>query len=131
MGEEVYGGGRETKWGVAIADKPEGPYIKSPYNPITNSGHETCLWEYDGGMVAMLTSDGMEKNTIQYAKDGINFEIKGTICRLEHAPHAAGPFREENAKNDNPLDGIRWGLCMVSAKWDYIERFDLVQPFIK
>lgn len=125
MGEEMFGGGREIKWGVAIADEPEGPYIKSKYNPITNSGHETCLWEYDGGMVAMLTSDGMEKNTIQYAKDGINFEIKGTICRLEHAPHAAGPFRPENVENNGPLDGIKWGLSMVSAQWDYMERFDL------
>lgn len=127
MGEGLFGGGREVKWGVAIADNIEGPYIKSKYNPISNSGHETCLWEYDGGMVAMLTSDGMEKNTIQYAKDGINFEIMGTITRLEHAPHAAGPFRGKLENCKRPLDGISWGLSMVSDKWDYIERFDLIR----
>lgn len=129
IGEELFGCGREIKWGVAIADKIEGPYIKSPYNPITNSGHETCLWEYNGGMAAMLTSDGMEKNTIQYAKDGINFEIMGTVGRLEHSPHAMGPFRDASLKIEKPLDGLRWGLDMVSAKWDYIERIDLVDSF--
>lgn len=61
MGEEFYMGGRETKWGVAISDRIEGPYQKSEYNPITNSGHETCLWPYKDGMAAMLTTDGVEK----------------------------------------------------------------------
>ncbi len=127
MGEEFYRGGREIKWGVAISDKIEGPYVKSEYNPITNSGHEPCLWEYDGGMAALVTSDGMEKNTIQYAKDGINFEIMSSVGRWEGIPHAAGPFRDENSKNENPLDGLSWGLSMIGAKWDYIVRFELEQ----
>ncbi len=125
MGEQVFCGGREIKWGVAIADKIEGPYIKSEYNPITNSGHETCLWEYDGGIAALVTSDGMEKNTIQYAKDGINFEIKSCVARLEGVPHAAGPFRITPENNKKPLDGLRWGLSMTGNEWDYIIRFDL------
>ena len=29
MGEELFMGGRETKWGVAIADTIEGPYVRS------------------------------------------------------------------------------------------------------
>ncbi|MFI3326132.1 MAG: family 43 glycosylhydrolase [Clostridia bacterium] len=124
-GESVFGGGREIKWGVAIADNILGPYVKSPYNPISNSGHETCMWEYDGGIVAMLTSDGFEKNTIQYAKDGVNFDIMGTICRLEVPPHAAGPFREQGAVFKHPIQGITWGLHMVAGDWNYIERFDL------
>ena len=125
LGEEMYGGGREIKWGVAIADEITGPYIKSPYNPITNSGHETCLWEYEGGMAMMLTSDGFERNTMQYAKDGINFDIMGVVGRLNVNPHAAGPFRPNEPNFKKPLDGINWGLHMVSADWDYIERFDL------
>ena len=124
-GEEMYMGGREIRWGVAIAEHIEGPYIKSEYNPITNSGHEVCVWEYDGGIAAMLTSDGMEKNTIQYAKDGINFEIKGSVSRLEHIPHAAGPLTITSEACETPLDGLKWGLHMVADDWDYIERFDL------
>ena len=38
--EQCWVGGREIKWGVAIADKPAGPYTKSEYNPVINSGHE-------------------------------------------------------------------------------------------
>ncbi|XOQ44550.1 MAG: Alpha-1,3-L-neoagarobiase F / Alpha-1,3-L-neoagarobiose hydrolase, family GH117 [Clostridium sp.] len=122
MGEELYMGGRETKWGVAIADKIEGPYIRSEYNPITNSGHETCLWKYNGGIAAFLTTDGVEKNTLQFAEDGINFEIKAVI---KGGPEAAGPFRDVESK-DNPLQGMKWGLCHdVSGKWGYIRRFDL------
>lgn len=123
MGEELYMGGRETKWGVAISDKPDGPYVKSPYNPITNSGHETCVWHYQDGIGALLTTDGMERNTFQYAEDGINFEITGSI---KGAPEALGPYRDDKHCNDSPLDGIRWGLCHdVNCKWHYIMRFDV------
>ncbi len=54
MGEEMFMGGRETMWGVAIADKIEGPYVRSEYNPVTNSGHETCLWKVNDGIAAFL-----------------------------------------------------------------------------
>jgi len=121
MGEEMFMGGRETKWGVAIADKPEGPYIKSKYNPVTNSGHETCLWKYKDGIAALLTTDGVERNTIQYSKDGINFEIMSAI---KGAPEALGPFVSD--KNDSPLDGIAGGLCHnVFCEWHYIQKFVL------
>ena len=112
MGEEMYFGGRETKWGLAIADKPEGPYIKSEYNPVTNSGHEVCVWHYNGGIAAMLTTDGPEKNTLQWAPDGINFEIEAVI---KSAPHANGLFRTED-HDKGPLEGLRWGLCHVCGR---------------
>ncbi len=122
MGEEVYMGGRETKWGVAIADDIMGPYVRSEYNPITNSGHETCLWQYDGGMAAFLRTDGVEKNTLQYAEDGINFEIKSVI---KAGPEASGPFRSDDPISD-PLDGMKWGLSHnVDGDWGYIIRFDM------
>lgn len=123
MGEEFYMGGRETKWGVAISDRIEGPYQKSEYNPITNSGHETCLWPYKDGMAAMLTTDGVEKNTIQYAEDGINFEIKAVI---KNTPEAAGPYRDPEANDDSPVAGMTWGLCHnIFSPWGYIRRFDI------
>jgi hypothetical protein len=120
MGEQLFMGGRETKWGVAIADNVAGPYIRSPYNPVTNSGHETCLWQYRGGMAALLNTDGMERNTIQFAPDGVNFEIMAAIKRV---PNAAGPFRSGNG--DDPLGGISWGLWFDYGEWNYIQRFDL------
>jgi predicted GH43/DUF377 family glycosyl hydrolase len=123
MGEQMYMGGRETKWGVATATNPMGPYTKSEYNPISNSGHETLLWKYNGGIAALLCTDGMERNTMQYAKDGINFEIMGAI---KCAPEAAGPFRIDEKDMKAPLDGLRWGLShKVDCPWNYIIRFDI------
>lgn len=122
MGEEVFMGGRETKWGVAVAQQIEGPYLRSEYNPITNSGHETCLWKYQEGIAAFLRTDGVEKNTLQFAPDGINFEIKSVI---KAGPEASGPYRSIDALQD-PLDGMKWGLSHdVSGEWGYIIRFDI------
>ncbi len=123
MGEEVFMGGRETKWGVAIADDIMGPYVRSEYNPITNSGHETCLWQYNNGMAAFLRTDGYEKNTLQFAQDGINFDIKAVI---QGGPEAAGPFRSDDPLTD-PLDGLKWGLShdAYSKGWGRLIRFDI------
>jgi len=60
MGERKTFGGREIKCGVAIADQRKDLYIKSEYNPITNSGHKLCVWPYDGGIAALIITDGSE-----------------------------------------------------------------------
>lgn len=122
MGEEMFMGGRETKWGVAISDKPEGPYVRSEYNPITNSGHEVCVWHYNGGIAAMLTTDGPERNTLQWAEDGVNFEI---MSYIKGAPEANGLYRT-TAHENHPLEGLRWGLCHeVSDHAGFMRRFEV------
>ncbi|MDN5210527.1 family 43 glycosylhydrolase [Fulvivirgaceae bacterium BMA12] len=129
IGEHRFYGEREIKWGVAIADRPEGPYVKSAFNPITNTGHEVCVWPFEGGIALLHTLDGPEANTIQWAPDGINFEIMSTVA---NPPEAPGNYRSPSA-NKEPLEGIRWGLCHVyggdnwRTGWNYIKRFDLVQ----
>jgi len=40
--------------GVAIAEHPLGPFKKSPLNPVINSGHETCMFPWKGGVAAVL-----------------------------------------------------------------------------
>ena len=123
MGEEHYLGGREIKWGVAIAESIEGPYRKSPYNPISNSGHEICVWPYQGGIAAMLTSDGPENNTIQWSPDGINFEIKSHIGGRTKPPHATGIVRSLDSEK-SPLSALEWGLCFDNKDgWNYITGF--------
>lgn len=125
MGEGLNFGGREIRWGVAIADQPTGPYTKSEYNPVTNSGHEVCVWPYRGGIAALLTTDGPEKNTIQYAPDGVNFQIEAVLKRT---PQALGLFRCPNP-DASPLEGIRWGLCHVyRGGWQCIRRFETIRP---
>ncbi len=128
MGEGMTFGGREINWGVAIADEPTGPYVKSPYNPVTNSGHEVCVWPYRGGMAALLTTDGPERNTFQFADDGINFEIKGAI---KGAPQALGLFRDVEEPDGHPHNQLKWGLCHKYGpdwRWQYIRAFETYFP---
>ena len=126
MGERMTFGGREIKWGVAISDKLEGPYVKSEYNPITNSGHELCVWHYNGGIAALIITDGPERNTIQWAPDGINFEI---MSHIKWGPVAVGLVDElDNEKG--PLEALSWGLShkYVSYNWQHITRFEIKFP---
>ncbi len=116
MGEQITFGGRQIRHGVAIADKPEGPYIKSPYNPISNSGHEICVWPYNDGIAALITTDGPEKNTIQWAKDGINFEIMSVIPGVN--AHAIGLNRDADNEKE-PTEILRWGLSHIYNNSDY------------
>lgn len=115
MGEEITFGGRQIRHGVAIADDILGPYIKSPYNPISNSGHEICVWPYKGGIASLITTDGPERNTIQWADDGINFEIMSSI---KTPPHAIGLNRSADQEKE-PTEILRWGLSHRYQNKDY------------
>ena len=127
MGEQLTFGGRQIKWAAAISDNLTGPYVKSDYNPITNSGHELCVWEYNGGISALIITDGPERNTIQWSSDGINFEIKSHI---KWGPPAAGLVRELDFE-EYPAAALEWGLThqYVSYDWQKIMRFEYKQPF--
>lgn len=121
MGESMNMGGREIKHGVAVSDSPLGPYEKSDLNPISNSGHEVVVWNYQGGIATLLTTDGPEKNTIQFAEDGLNFEI---MAHIKGAPEAIGLFREGIDETTPP--GLSWGLCHKydsSWNWNFICKF--------
>ncbi|HUT13061.1 MAG TPA: family 43 glycosylhydrolase [Thermoguttaceae bacterium] len=108
--------------GVAMADRPEGPFVKSPLNPVANSGHETCLFPYREGMVSLIIKDGPEKNTVQYAPDGVNFEMKATVVQ---PPVAAGPFCPDAFAGNGDGRGICWGLShIVGFGPGFLLRFD-------
>ena len=115
MGEKITFGGRQIRHGVAIADNPKGPYVKSPYNPISNSGHEICVWPYNGGIASLITTDGPERNTIQWSPDGINFEI---MSHIPGAPHAIGLNRTADNEKE-PTEILRWGLTHEYVSYDY------------
>ncbi len=97
--------------GVAIAKDPLGPFTKSPLNPVINSGHETCMWPWKSGIAALVALDGPEKNTIQYAADGENFEI---MSILQVPPIAPGPFIPDAFAGTGDGRGFTWGLCHVN-----------------
>jgi len=111
----------DSKIGVAIADHPEGPYIKHELNPLTNSGHEVWIWPYKTGLAAICDWAGPEKNTIQYAEDGLNFNI---VASLEDIPPAGGSYIPDKFTNTNNGKGFTWGLCYHKDDWDFLIRFD-------
>lgn len=94
--------------GLAIADNPLGPFKKHPLNPVINSGHETTLFPFKKGIAALVIKDGNEHFTVQYADDGVNFEIASIVSLM---PTAAGPFVPDAFTNTKHGKGITWGLC--------------------
>jgi len=112
----------DSKWGVAIADHPEGPYEKHPLNPITNSGHEVWVWPWKTGVAAMVDWAGPEKGSIQYAEDGLNFEVMAT---LEDIPPAGGAYIPDKFTDTKDGKGFSWGLCHYGrSDWNFLVRFD-------
>ena len=97
--------------GVAIADHPLGPFEKSPYNPVLNSGHETCLFPFKEGIAAIVSLDGPEKNTVQWSPDGINFDY---MSMLQVCPVAPGPFVPDAFADNGNGRGITWGLAHIN-----------------
>jgi len=110
-------------WGVAIADRPEGPYVKSEFNPVICGGHETIVWPYRRGVCALL-AQGPERNSLQYAEDGLNFVPKAHGLET---PRAAGLYRADHFVDTDkqPGPGITWGLFHArQGAWHYLMRFD-------
>lgn len=97
--------------GLAIGEHPLGPFEKHPLNPVITSGHETTLFPYKSGVAALVYKDGNEHNTIQYAEDWVNFEVKGIT---ELMPVAAGPHVPDAYTNTTDGRGITWGLSHVT-----------------
>ncbi|MFC2112330.1 glycoside hydrolase family 117 protein [Bacteroidota bacterium] len=98
--------------GVAIADDPLGPFVKSPLNPILNSGHEISVFPFKGGVAAFVSLNGPEKNTIQYSPDGVNFEIASHVIL---PPIAPAPYVPDAFTNTDDGRGITWGLCHIGS----------------
>ena len=96
-------------WGVATADKPEGPFVRSPLNPVVTGGHEVFMFPYESG-VSALVRQGPELYSIQHAEDGLNFELKSHLTDI---PHAGVFFRQGHFKDidKHPADFPWWGLA--------------------
>jgi hypothetical protein len=103
--------------GLAIAGDPLGPFEKHPLNPVVNSGHETAYFPFREGVGSLVTLDGQEHFTVQYAKDWVSFEI-ASITEL--MPIAAGLFAPDAFTNSGDGRGVTWGLSHftnASGNW--------------
>ena len=62
-------------------------------------------------LAALIVLDGPEKNTIQFAPDGENFEI---MSMIQVPPIAPGPFLPDAFASDGDGRGITWGLAHIN-----------------
>ncbi|MFR9499769.1 MAG: family 43 glycosylhydrolase [Rikenellaceae bacterium] len=109
--------------GVAIADNPEGPYVRSKYNPVLMGGHGTMMWPYRNGICATMP-EGAERNCILFSEDGINFYP--VIQGLTNQPTGGGCFQEGAFADvdETPGLGMRWGICHNQYPQYHFERFE-------
>lgn len=126
----------ETQMGVAIADQPQGPYLKHEANPVIPGNHEVVVWPQGKGVAALIGTTGPEEitNTVQYAEDGIHFS---KIYDVKNGPWAGGTYRPEafteSGKGGLPEWGVEIGRPrgMEGQNWQkgqlpFLQRFDLI-----
>ncbi|MFI3325261.1 MAG: xylosidase [Clostridia bacterium] len=122
-GRQIGLGQKETKMGLAIAEKPEGPYVKYENNPVQMGGHEVCVYPSRGGFISLVTGWSDIANTYRYSKDGIHFEKLGDI----QIDQSMGPYREDGYENNKDFD-LKWGVFHdYVEKRPYLRRFDVVE----
>ncbi|MEP4077256.1 family 43 glycosylhydrolase [Haloferula sp.] len=117
----------ETQMGLAIAEKPEGPYVKHPENPVIPGNHEVMVWPQGKGVAAMIGKVGPAEivESILYAPDGIHFSKTHDVVR---GPVGGGAYRPEafadSAKGKIP----EWGVGIRTrgrSQLPCIHRFDV------
>ena len=112
----------ETKWGLAIAGDPAGPFRKYEGNPVLRSGHTVCVWPHREGVAALVDNAGPERFTVQYAADGIHFR-RAAYLGFVHT--GCGPYDPDAFADAGFGRGIGWGVAQGRKDGRlYIVRFD-------
>ncbi len=116
-----------TQMGLAIAEKPEGPYIKHEANPVIPGNHAVLAWPQGKGVAAMIGTSGPADiiNTVQYADDGIHFT---KTHDAGDGPRAGGAYRPEAFTNSGTGKPIQWGVEIGKHKGKelpFIHRYDI------
>nr|WP_246117985.1 family 43 glycosylhydrolase [Adhaeretor mobilis] len=116
----------QTQMGLAIADHPQGPYVKHEENPVIPGNHEVLVWPQGTGVAAMIGKVGPKEitNSILYAEEGIRFTKTHKVI---NGPRAGGAYRSEAFTDDGTGKQIDWGVHIGIRKGSlpYIQRFDL------
>lgn len=108
-----------TEMSVAIADKPEGPFIKHKGSLLDRS-HEVLIWKKGHGIEALAS---MSK-TINYAEDGLSFSVKQDS--LVKIPIAAGLYRPDLENGNKGTETPGWGISLKGKRGKaYFARFEM------
>ena len=94
--------------GVAIADKPTGPFIRWKGNPLVYS-HTGCVWPHRGG-VALLADARPPNRAIHYSPDGLQFQKTSDIDQPISDP---GVYSPDAFTNTQYGQGVSWGLSQL------------------
>ena len=122
----------QTQMGLAIADDPQGPYVRHEANPVIPGNHEVLVWPQGTGVAAMIGSTGPKAitNSVMYAEDGVHFSKTQTV---KAGPWAGGAYRAEaftqSGKGTIPSWGVEIGRAKgkQKGKLPFINRFDVKQ----
>ncbi|WP_066631050.1 glycoside hydrolase family protein [Labilibacter marinus] len=77
-------------------------------------------------MAAMVLKDGNEHFTIQYAKDGVNFEIASIV---ELMPGALGPYVPDAFNSNGNGRGITWGVSHLAPAFSWKHGLSILMRF--
>lgn len=117
----------QTKMGVAIANIPEGPYIKYENNPVVQGNHEILVWPKGEGVAVMMGTTGPKdiRNSILYSADGLNFTKTHSV---KDGPVGGGGYRPEAYTDSNLGEHLDWGLELQypahRGGLPYLQRWD-------
>jgi len=124
-GRQLGKSSRQTQLGLAVADQPQGPYVKHESSPVIPGNHEVLVWPQGSGVAAMIGTIGPKNLTrsILYAEDGLNFEKTHNV---QNVPHAAGAYRPEAFTESGEGDIPQWGVQIGKKKGflPFIQRVD-------
>lgn len=118
-----------TKMGVAIANKPEGPYVKYKGNPVIQGNHAILAWPQGKGVAAMIGVTGPPElvRSVLYSDDGYHFKKTHDV---ENGPDAGGGFRLNHFSDAGKAARINWGLEIESTDTSlpFLHRYDVNWP---
>ena len=114
-GRQLGKGPSETQMGLAIADKPQGPYVRHENSPVIPGNHEVLVWPQGTGVAAMIGSTGPKSitNSVLYADDGINFKKTHKVVK---GPWAGGAYRPEAFTQSGNAKVPEWGVEIARPK---------------
>lgn len=119
----------QTQMGLAIAEHPQGPYVKHAANPVIPGNHEVLVWPQGAGVSAMIGTTGPKDitNSILYAEDGIHFTKTHTVT---NGPWAGGAYRPEAFAQSGTGNIPQWGVEIGRTRGKkgalpFIQRFDV------
>lgn len=115
-----------TKMGVAVAENPEGPYIKYQGNPVVKGNHAVLVWPEKKGVSAMIGVTGPPElvRSVLYSEDGYHFKKTHNV---KDGPDAGGAYRSNHFLDNGNASRINWGVEIESTETSlpFLHRYDV------